>query len=391
MNIEILTPSRLTHWCARLGLPQPAEAALQATAAEICADPQLLQIFTDFYTQTVLPGQWMREWHDLPFDRLVQEKLAERTAQFYLLAYLSALPHTWQRYQQMGISEQIFSDTMLDFRFYLEDYFDLHGVWGYSNFAWVWRHLNCELFRLGRLQFMLIDFEGGVTAFRQRQSGQICLLADPAQPLRADGCAYGAGKPNGYDLPPGEDAWFPAFDAAADGWRGCRVNPRGFVERPEVYLPSAEWDLILQKGDTVLDLHIPRKDPLNAQTCGASYAQALEFFARFFPDRPPKALVCHTWMFSPQLQEFLPPESNLVKFQREFYLYPHAGGLSFLWSFVFGDKYPERTTAPRDTSLRRAVLDWLDAGGEIFDLPGVMFHRPEDWGKQPYPHMPTMY
>jgi hypothetical protein len=55
-----------------------------------------------------------------------------------------------------------------------------------------------------------------------------------------------------------------------------------------------------------------------------------------------------------------------------------------LWGFVFGKKYPDRLTAPRDTSLRRAVLDWLDEGGEIFDLPGLMFHAPQAWGTQPY-------
>jgi hypothetical protein len=388
MNIEILTPERLNHWCTRLTLPQPAETALQGVADVVRTDPQLLQIFTDFHLQTAIQGQWMREWRDLPFDPQVQAKLADRTSLFYFLAYLAALPYTWQRYHDLGISEHIFDDTMLDFRCYAEDYFDLHGVRGYAQFAWIWRHLSCELFRLGRMQYMLTSFDGGVTAFRQRETGQICLLADPNQPLRADGYAQGAGKVNKEDLTPDEPAWQPVFDAAADGWRGCRVNPRGFVERDRVFLPSAEWDLILQNGDTILDLHIPRKDPLNAETCGASYAQALEFFSRFFPDRPPKALFCHTWMFTPQLQELLPPESNLVKFQREFYLFPHAGDERFLWTFVFGDKHPSPATAPRDTSLRGAVLDWLAAGREIFDLPGLMFHRPEAWGTQPYQGYP---
>jgi hypothetical protein len=29
-------------------------------------------------------------------------------------------------------------------------------------------------------------------------------------------------------------------------------------------------------------------------------------------------------------------------------------------------------------------LDWLAEGKEIFDLPGVMLHLPEQWGTQPY-------
>ena len=95
-------------------------------------------------------------------------------------------------------------------------------------------------------------------------------------------------------------------------------------------------------------------------------------------------MYCHTWFFTPQLQTLLPPESAIVKFQREFYLYPFPGNIGFLWSFVFGEKYPDPFTAPRDTSLRRAVLDWIGQGKEIFDLPGIMFHTPEEWGTQPY-------
>jgi hypothetical protein len=88
--------------------------------------------------------------------------------------------------------------------------------------------------------------------------------------------------------------------------------------------------------------------------------------------------------FTPQLQQILPPESNIVRFQREFYLYPHPGSPKFLWNFVFGEKYPDVTTAPRDTELRNSVLDWLEQDNELFDLPGVMLHTPEDWGTQPY-------
>jgi hypothetical protein len=80
----------------------------------------------------------------------------------------------------------------------------------------------------------------------------------------------------------------------------------------------------------------------------------------------------------------MPPDSNIVRFQREFYLYPHPGSPDFLWSYVFGEKYKDVAAAPRDTALRSAVLDWLEAGNELFDLPGVMLHGPDQWGTQPY-------
>lgn len=384
MDIEILSEAGLSNWCRRIAIPDAALPALSETAAQIRADAELQAIFAAFHEKTALRGEWQREWTALRFDPLVVERMGERASQFYLLAYLAALPYTWQLYQQRGISLEIFRATMLDFRFYMQDYFDLHGIWGYPVFPWVWRHLTGELYRLGRLQYMLTPFSAGVTVLRKRTDQETLLLADPQQPLRADGWAWGAGLAEGGKTPPTPETWQPLFEAQPDGWRGHAVSPYGWVEKNARFLPAAEWQLALQRGDTVLDLHIPRKDPLNAQTCSVSYTQALAFFAHVFPERQPKALHCHTWMFSPQLQQFLPPESNVVRFQREFYLYPFAGSPSFLWNFVFGDKYPLRESAPRDTSLRRAVLDWLENGSEIFDLPGLMFHTPAEWGRQPY-------
>jgi hypothetical protein len=384
MDIEILTEAGLSAWCERIAVPPAALPALRETAAQICADAELYAIFAAFHEQTAVRGEWQREWVSPQYDPLVTERLGERAVQFYLLAYMAALPYTWQVYQRRGISLEIFQATMLDIQFYMQDYFDLHGTWGYTVFPWLWRHLAGELFRLGRLQYMLTTFSGGVTVLRRRANQEILLLADPQQPLRADGWAWGAGLAEGAKTPPSSATWQPLFEAQADGWRGHSVSPYGWVEKNPRFLPAAEWEVALQQGDTVLDLHIPRRDPLNAQTCGASYAEALAFFARVFPERTPKALYCHTWMFSPQLQQFLPPESNVVRFQREFYLYPFAGSVNFLWNFVFGDKYPQRESAPRDTGLRRAALDWLENGGEIFDLPGLMFHTPGEWGSQPY-------
>jgi hypothetical protein len=397
MDIELLNTERLDAWGRRLNFPSEAITALQATASQIAGDAELLSIFTEFHQRTALRGEWHRQWSDLPVDERVQARLGDRTSQFYLLAYMAALPYTEVRYRQLGVGMDIFQDTMRDFLNYLGDYYDLHGYWGYAQFAWIWRHLSCELFRLGRLQYMLAPFHSGVTAYRRKTKEQRCLgadgdlpdldillLADPNQALRADGHAFGIGQILDKDelLPP--EVWKPVYEASTSGWRGHVVNPYGFVHPKPVFLPRAEWDLILQNGDTVLDLHIPRKDPLTDETCSTSFRQAIEFFTRVFPDRPWKALYCHTWFFTPQLQTFLTPDSAIVKFQREFYLYPFPGNVGFLWSFVFGEKYPDPFTAPRDTSLRRAVLDWLAQGKEIFDLPGIMFHTPEEWGAQPY-------
>ena len=128
----------------------------------------------------------------------------------------------------------------------------------------------------------------------------------------------------------------------------------------------------------------PRNDRFSMEDCQELLRQAFQFFARYYPERPFKACFCHTWFFSPQLQQIVPLESNIVRFQREFYLFPFAGKLGFLWFYVFGEGVKDRASAPDKTSMQRAVLNWIDNGGEIFDLPGVMFHGPDEWGTQPY-------
>jgi hypothetical protein len=391
MDIEILNEARLRYWCRRIDMPEGGVNELAQIAAEVSWNDSLLAIFTDFHQKTALRGEWERDSADLPVHPQVAEVLGERNSLFYLLAYLAAMPYAEREYLRRGIAMDIFHDTMRDISVWVQDAYDIEGVWRFRQFGWIWEHLSCELFRLGRLQFKLTTFDDQVTAYRHNSSGKIRLLAAPDVPLRADGAALGAGKlPPGYEsffpaVPePVEESWLPVFEALPGGWRGHLISPYGNALKEEKFLPRPEWEQILKQGDTILDMHIPRKDCFNNQACADSLRQAHAFFQTFNPERPIRAGFCHTWFFTPQLQQILPPESNIVRFQREFYLYPFAGGPGFLWLFAFGRQYPNPATAPRDTSLRRGVLDWLAQGKQIFDLPGLMFHTPEEWGTQPY-------
>jgi hypothetical protein len=400
VEIEILQEERLRHWCAWLDLPAAAVDELASMARSVRADETLGDIFAAFHQKTAVQGEWDHSWSPLPLkalrspdeDVLVQMTLGRRAALFYLLAYLAALPYAEAEYRRRGIDLAILRTTLGDIRTWLLHEYELSGVWTFRQFMWIWRHLNCKLFRLGRLQYILEPFEGGIHAFQRRANGEICLLADPDVPLRADGCTLAAGRSRPGDpfyragaVPvPEEAGWLPTFAARADGWQGYPVSPYGQALKDSVFLPAAEWEQVLQRGDTVLELHIPRKDPFSVADCRDSLAQAFEFFKTCFPERPFRAAACHTWFFTPQLQRLLPPESNIVRFQREFSLYPYPGSPAFLWSYVFGEKVTALAGAPRDTALRRSVLDWLEAGGELFDLAGVMFHGPQQWGSQPY-------
>lgn len=137
------------------------------------------------------------------------------------------------------------------------------------------------------------------------------------------------------------------------------------VPFPEDYPVSGR--LSREKVGVVLNTHIPSAGPLDPDSCRASYTMAADFWERYFHAVSP-AIYCYSWLLYPAHEEFLPRNSNILKFQRDFEVYKEwqDNSGSDLWR-IFDCMYegsPEKL--PEDTSLRRAYKEWLAAG----KLPG---------------------
>ncbi|GLY50608.1 hypothetical protein Lesp01_42640 [Lentzea sp. NBRC 102530] len=122
-----------------------------------------------------------------------------------------------------------------------------------------------------------------------------------------------------------------------------------------------------QRGDSALSLHVPDAGPLAPQLVDASLDAARAFFPRHFPDEHYSAFSCGSWLLDPQLREYLPADSNIIRFQRRFELEPHAelDGIDAdveVLRFVFRTLTTPLDRLPRRTLLQRAVLDHLEAG-----------------------------
>jgi hypothetical protein len=61
----------------------------------------------------------------------------------------------------------------------------------------------------------------------------------------------------------------------------------------------------------------------------------------------------------------LPPESNIVRWQHEGYLFPADDDEGSFLLFTFGSTTIDLATAPQDTRLRRAIIAYLAGGGEL--------------------------
>jgi GNAT domain-containint protein/N-acyltransferase family protein len=117
------------------------------------------------------------------------------------------------------------------------------------------------------------------------------------------------------------------------------------------------------EGEAALGIHIPESGPLTPEACDDSFAQAHPFFARHFPEAPPRIGVCTSWLLDPQLADYLAPESNVMRFQRRFNLLPEApDGDAEILRFVFHRIAPRIEDLPQRTTLERAIVAHLRAG-----------------------------
>lgn len=119
---------------------------------------------------------------------------------------------------------------------------------------------------------------------------------------------------------------------------------------------------------TCLAIHVPEEGgPLSPPAVDASLARARELFPAY------AQACCTSWLLDPQLAELLPPESNIVRFQRRFEPTGETGvDDARVLEFVFHTLAPDLDRLPRETTLQRAIVDHLRSGGHLYSVAGTL-------------------
>jgi hypothetical protein len=148
----------------------------------------------------------------------------------------------------------------------------------------------------------------------------------------------------------------PGFDGAFWMWH----HFRGHVYR----LGRLQYDLRSEHDATALGLHIPAHGRLTREGCDDSLERARLFFPRHFPERRYPIAICASWLLDEQLAEYLPPETNIVQFQRRFTMDPDWSrpGDKDTLLFTFGYVPESMDELPQRTRLERAVVQHLRDG-----------------------------
>lgn len=359
-EIELLQPHVFLPIRDFVCLEAALDPLLEETAAEIRQHEALRRLFWHCYnllfSHIDYPAAQIRQWPPLP------HLLGEHHGLFYLLIAFGAVPLAKQKHQARGIPAEITRGIYGNLEECVRMFQALYpGQWGADVRVLYWLRNASEgrLYRLGRMEYMNKPFVGRLRAFRHRLTGEIVALSEAGVTYTEEGFV-------------GEEGWTATLEIDAPFVRGYLIHPAGYALRDFVELSLTEWECVLQPGDFVLEMHIPGGGGFLPERCRDSMQQAIEFFPRYFPEQPFVGLACYSWILNPQWHEIYRPENNITAWQRELYLFPiRSSGRDGLF-FLFGREDINPATAPRDTSMRRAVLDWLTAGKPLRAGGGFM-------------------
>lgn len=373
-TLEFLTPEQVESNLDYCGFSRDVFERVQLAANRIRSDAALTALAWHCYWRLYRSGDptmhWFTGWPKL------KHSLGSDAGLFILLVGIAMAPLVREHHRKMGIPDEVTRETCLEPYTYSLNYKEAYGgelglIW--SQLFWLRHYPREKYFRLGRLEFWLKPMGLDLRAYRNQQSGQVTALA--VDGVRFDAQGFRPGDTEG-DLP---GQWRAQFITQNGQVTGNIVHPDGYAIREPVSLNMSEWQLILEPVDWVLDMHIPAGGGMTPAAVHSSLRRAAEFFSYHFPATPPKAYICSSWIYNPALAEILPHESNLALNLKDAYLIPIPSDPRDGLGFMFYQDQFDPQTAPRKTSLQRAILDYLAQGSRW--RCGGMFYLLDDLDK----------
>ncbi len=308
---------------------------------------------------------------------------------FYVLALLSGTREMLDVFEQRNIPDDIRCDTMACVENFIKGgrYSETHDCPGLApaDLEWLRYQWKGVTFHIGRLEFCVHKkFPGKLFAFKNRTTGQVIALASDGLRFRNDGQIDGA---NGIFEDP-DKVWFSHLERSDTEIIGNPIVPDGHAAKENISLSLTVWKEVLSQESDILDIHIPffPPAPMDFEESGHFLARAKQVLPECFPEKKFAAFFCSSWILDSRLQDVLSSNSNMLRFQREMYLYPRFYERSGLVSeAIFGKEANDLASVPQQTSLQRAAATFLKDGGR-FNGGGGCFLLLEDfnWGSQCY-------
>lgn len=156
MRFDLL--SYIEKFMDRIDIPSEAKAEFIKVGEKIQDDKKISGTFfkckTDFINKKISFG----EVKDLIDPYAKELETSEYTLHFIFL--INCTDILLEKFKNQGIDEEIFWDTIKDFRYKLMECHEVKGIWGTFVAEWMSGYMNMTRFALGRFQYEEVIYTG---------------------------------------------------------------------------------------------------------------------------------------------------------------------------------------------------------------------------------------
>jgi hypothetical protein len=368
-RLPCLENQYLLRMVALFALPDDFRDAMLRAAEKIRNDPELSRFFWLWhYILFVIKDYGRDEVYEWPEMFGAMGKLEGMFSAIVLFSGYEGLEALyWNKGIPLGVIQANKSDVRASTEYYREKY-NFPGL-GTHMLGWTIGYLSGNLYEIGTLRFELCRYQSNFHVYRNNLSGKVVALCGRGLAVRSDGQLNGT---NGiFD----KKRWITRLNDQDEVVTGNPVSPEGYIVREKISLIKKDWQLVLLKDDDVLNVHIPERRGLNYEDYNQAFGEAISFFQKYFPEKTFKALVCYSWLLSSRLGLFLDHNSNIIKFQRCFYRFPVVSDEKNFYRFLFKCDRRKPEFLPANTSLQKAVREFLIGGGRLWENGGFILNK----------------
>lgn len=284
-----------------------------------------------------------------------------------MLALIPMIPKSIAEYRRRGFPEEVILNCTQAYGRCIKATYDRTGMVGLnqSYFNWLCNYAKTRIFNTAGFNFELTRFNYNVICIKNKETGELVLLPIHSA-VHKSGMILGSA---GFEA--AEGSFEAVLQETNDGYYGypvknCRIN------RNIHYYPKDQWECILNHGDDVVSLHIPKGADLTPENVIASIRTGLALSKQCFPEYSVKALMCVSWLLEPKISELIGKDSKIAGFGNMFQRFPVKSNGEAVFSFVFIGQYPNYQSLPESTRMQRAFKKLYLDGGHIHQFGGII-------------------
>lgn len=290
------------------------------------------------------------------------------TALLPLYILLPQIPLGIAKYRNKGFSEEELATLLRSYAAgirIVESQTGMPGInWLY--YYWLTLYTKASIFNTCGLQFELRYAPDAVICLKNRENGQIQMLATGGRFHKSGIQVLGSA---GYK---DDDGAFSAdFAEDTENYYGHAIVD-SCVDPERRNYPKSVWESILRPGDQCLSLHIPRGADISGENMTRALKSAREIVKHRYPEHAGLYLFGSSWILDPKLRDILGENSKIGQLVGMFRKYPQKSGGDGVFGYVFPKKYESIETLPEDTTLQRKLKEVYLNGGYIYDYAGFV-------------------